>query len=179
GRGAPLALSATFLARDCSSRDSPASTIGGMIPALLVGSATLPAALVLWYLYRLDEHPEPREVVLKCFLLGMIICVPVLPVAMAPPKPGNGGAVSEAFLAAALPEAGFKFLVLWLWARRQPAFDEPMDGIVYGATASLGFAAFENVLAVGGGGFFTALLRALTAVPAHAATGVIMGAYVG
>src|SRR5205085_10698450 len=99
GRGATLALSATFLARDCSSRDSPASTIGGMIPALLVGSATLPAALVLWYLYRLDEHPTPREVVLKCFLLGMIVSVPVLPVATALSKLGNGSAVPEAVLA--------------------------------------------------------------------------------
>jgi protease PrsW len=46
----------------------------------------------------------------------------------------------------------------------------------------LGFATLENVLYVlnaGENGFSTALGRAFTAVPAHAAFGVLMGAYVG
>jgi RsiW-degrading membrane proteinase PrsW (M82 family) len=150
-----------------------------MIPALLVGSATLPALLMLWYLYARDENPEPRGVVLRCFLLGMAICVPVIPVALLLSKLGDGSPVPEAFLGAAIPEESFKFLVLWFWARKQPAFDEPMDGIIYGATASLGFAALENILYVGSHGFATAALRAATAMPAHCLTGVIMGAYAG
>jgi hypothetical protein len=61
---------------------------------------------------------------------------------------------------------------------KDPSFDEPMDGLVYGMTASLGFATLENVLYVGEGGANVALMRALTAVPGHACTGAIMGAYV-
>ena len=50
-----------------------------------------------------------------------------------------------------------------------------MDGVVYGAVASLGFATIENVLYVSQGGLETALMRAVTAVPAHACFGAIMG----
>jgi RsiW-degrading membrane proteinase PrsW (M82 family) len=44
---------------------------------------------------------------------------------------------------------------------------------------SMGFAAFENILYVFQGGFKVALLRAFTAIPAHATFGVIMGYYMG
>jgi RsiW-degrading membrane proteinase PrsW (M82 family) len=54
-----------------------------------------------------------------------------------------------------------------------------MDGVVYGAVASLGFATLENVLYVTATGFAVAVMRALTAVPAHAFLGAIMGYYVG
>lgn len=53
-----------------------------------------------------------------------------------------------------------------------------MDGIVYGATASLGFATLENVLYVSDGGLHVAILRAFLAVPGHAFLGAIMGYYV-
>ena len=50
-----------------------------------------------------------------------------------------------------------------------------MDGVVYGAVASLGFATIENLLYCASGDLGTALGRAFTAVPAHAAFGAIMG----
>ncbi len=93
-----------------------------------------------------------------------------------------------AFVVAAVVEEFLKFTVLWWFAARRDAFDEPMDGIVYGAAASLGFAAIENVLYVfgrwssgggAGGAFGLALVRALTAVPTHASCGIIMGACIG
>ena len=52
-----------------------------------------------------------------------------------------------------------------------------MDGIVYGAVASLGFATLENVLYCIDGGLSTVIARAFTAVPAHASFGAIMGYY--
>src|SRR5207244_1202730 len=61
---------------------------------------------------------------------------------------------------------------------REP-FDEPIDGIVYGVAASLGFGALENLLAVNHHGIATAFVRVITAVPAHAMNGVVMGAFVG
>src|SRR5438067_219966 len=122
-----------------------------MSPLVLAGSAVAPALLLLWYLYGQDQHPEPRSVVLKTFLLGMVICVPIVPVASALELLGAGQAgpwgraATSAFLGAAIPEEFFKFLVLRAWVWRQPAFDEPMDGLIYGATASLGFAALESL----------------------------------
>ncbi len=68
-----------------------------------------------------------------------------------------------------------KFAVLYFFCFKHSEFDEPMDGFVYGAAASLGFAALENVLYVADSGLGTALLRALTAVPSHAMVGAVMG----
>src|SRR5690606_32179849 len=62
---------------------------------------------------------------------------------------------------------------------RQKEFDEPYDGIIYGAFISLGFAAIENILYVVEVGVSVALLRMFTAVPAHASFGIIMGYYFG
>lgn len=120
----------------------------------------------------------------KTFLGGIIIVIPVLIVAL----PFNYAieqsplvqlpvlhGFATAFLTAAIPEEFFKFLVLALFCAKSVEFDEPMDGIVYGAIASLGFATFENVLYVMGGGLSLAVARGLTAVPAHASFGIIMG----
>ena len=61
-------------------------------------------------------------------------------------------------------------------------FNEPIDGIVYGVTASLGFATLENIYYVYllAGYFETtsmtlALLRSFSAIPAHAVFGIFMG----
>ena len=72
-----------------------------------------------------------------------------------------------------------KFAVLYLFCRTWNDFDEPMDGLVYGVCASLGFAAIENWSYVYQSGLETALWRAVSAVPFHAMAGVIMGYYFG
>ncbi|HYO68741.1 MAG TPA: PrsW family intramembrane metalloprotease [Archangium sp.] len=155
-------------------------------PLVLGGSAVVPSLLLLWYVYARDRNPEPRGLLLETFLLGAAICVPVVPVAMWLESLGRewetgvwSTALVRAFLGAAIPEELFKYLVLRRYVWNKPAFDEPLDGVVYGTTASLGFATLENILYVGDGGLGVAVLRALTAVPQHAFTGVIMGAFVG
>jgi RsiW-degrading membrane proteinase PrsW (M82 family) len=96
------------------------------------------------------------------------------------PSMGKIGTASyHAFVVAGTTEEVFKFLVLYLLVWRSPSFNEKFDGIVYAVFVSLGFAAVENVLYVMDGGIQTALLRALTAVPAHALFGVTMGYYLG
>lgn len=156
-----------------------------MIPVIAAVAAIVPSMLLLWYFRSRDENPEPGHVVWKTFALGAVAVIPVvivaLPLAMLGKDLGDPYAQGayEAFFTAAIPEEFFKFVVLWFYAARHKEFDEPMDGIVYGATASLGFATLENVLYVGQGGLGVALLRAFTAVPGHAFTGAIMGAYVG
>lgn len=155
-----------------------------MEPAL-IASAVVPSLLLLWYFRSRDVHPEPAGPLLATFVLGILIVIPVLlvglPIARAVSELTNPWAYgcAEAFLVAAIPEETFKLLVVWRFSARRKAFDEPMDGIVYGVVASLGFATLENVLYVSSGGLHLALLRALTAVPGHAFLGAIMGAAVG
>lgn len=154
---------------------------------VLGGSAVVPSLLLFWYIYARDKRPEPHGLLLRTFILGAVICLPVVPSATWLESQGAdlaatgvwGSALVRAFLGAAIPEEVFKFLILYGYVWRKPAFDEPLDGVVYGATASLGFATLENILYVGQSGLDVAVLRAVTAVPGHAFTGVIMGAFVG
>lgn len=91
-----------------------------------------------------------------------------------------GGSISLAFFGAAIPEEVAKFAMLWLVLRKNPFFDEKMDGIVYAVCVSLGFAAFENVLYLfsNSEAFWTvAVSRALFAVPGHFCDGILMGYY--
>ena len=62
---------------------------------------------------------------------------------------------------------------------KNPEFDYVFDGVIYGVTASLGFAALENVLYVLDTGLTTAGVRAWTAIPLHCITGIFMGHYYG
>jgi RsiW-degrading membrane proteinase PrsW (M82 family) len=104
----------------------------------------LPTILLLRYFYARDSHPEPRRTLFVTFLLGILITVPVAIVEsaiwqalLARHATAWGLALSMAFLLAAIPEEVFKFLVLRSYCARRPEFDEPMDGMVYGATVAL------------------------------------------
>lgn len=154
-----------------------------------VPATVLPSILLLWFFHSRDRYPEPSRVVWATFGYGMAITVPVVVCALllqypatwfvdAQQQPVLHGLL-QAFLGAAIPEESLKLSVLLCYCLRHSAFDEPMDGVVYGAAVSLGFATFENVLYVLDGGLTVAILRALTAVPGHALLGVIMGFYVG
>ena len=48
------------------------------------------------------------------------------------------------FFAGGLVEETLKFLVLYFYILKEKAFNEPIDGIVYGTVVSLGFATLEN-----------------------------------
>ncbi|MFH2005449.1 MAG: PrsW family glutamic-type intramembrane protease [bacterium] len=152
---------------------------------IIAGSAVAPSAFLLWYIYSRDIHPEPKGFIAATFGLGAAVAVPVLifvyslQAAVATPPGVWSKAAYTAFLHAAIPEEGFKFLVLMTFCWFSRHFDEPFDGIVYGATASLGFATLENFLYVSQGGLWVAILRAFTAVPGHAFCGVVMGHFIG
>ncbi|MBI5487396.1 MAG: PrsW family intramembrane metalloprotease [Deltaproteobacteria bacterium] len=157
-----------------------------MIVAITGISALVPSILLAWFFYSRDMRREPARAVWATFGLGVLSIVPTLFVAWpimsyVVPHFGHPLAIGpgEAFLAAALPEEFFKFSVLYWYARRRRWFDEPMDGVVYGAIASLGFATFENVMYCLQGNLLTAVMRAATSVPGHAFWGAMMGYYVG
>ncbi len=153
--------------------------------AITVAMTLLPSILLFLYIYTHDEHPEPKGLVLKIAIFGALAAIPVVLTVLAineyfePVAHPLLAAAYFSFVEAAIPEEVFKLLVVLIFAYRHSAFDEPFDGIVYCATASLGFATLENILYVSSGGLPLAIGRALTAVPLHAFCGVIMGYYVG
>ena len=84
-------------------------------------------------------------------------------------------AAYDSFVVAAFTEEAFKYLVFLIFIWRNKHFNERFDGIVYATFISMGFAAVENVLYIIGSGLGTGILRAFTAIPAHAIFGITMG----
>jgi RsiW-degrading membrane proteinase PrsW (M82 family) len=148
-------------------------------------AAIIPAILILFYVYKQDEFPEPRPIVIKTFLFG---CAITLAVKLLIPAfddysqkyfTGETYYFFDSFIRAAFLEEFFKLFILVFYCSRKTEFDEPMDGLVYGVAASLGFAAYENIEYVlyyyKEPSFQMAYMRALSAVPMHALVGVVMG----
>ena len=85
--------------------------------------------LLLRYFYTRDLNPEPREVLVWTFLLGIAIIPPVLlagfPLRMFLSEDMHPivFGLYRAFLCAALPEELFKFWVVMIYSARHRAFD--------------------------------------------------------
>ena len=150
-----------------------------------IAAAVLPAFIILIYSYKQDSFPEPPKIVFKTFLFG---CATVLGIDLIISELDafsennlNGETYNffDTFIRAAFVEEFFKFCVIVFYCTRKTAFDEPMDGLVYGVAASLGFAAYENIGYVlyfyKEPSFEIAIFRAFTAVPMHALCGIMMG----
>ena len=88
--------------------------------------------------------------------------------------------VSHSFLSAGPIEEGLKFLILTSIISKYKDYDHPVDGIVYCVCLSQGFATLENIYYIYYlyGSSFEIALRALSAVPAHAMFGAIMGIFI-
>ena len=148
-------------------------------------AAILPAVVLVLYAYKQDQFPEPPRIVFKTFLfgcatiLGIDLIIPVLDDFSKDYFKGDTYHFFDSFIRAAFVEEFFKACVLIFYCTRKTAFDEPIDGVVYGVAASLGFAAYENIDYVlymdGAPSLDIALLRAYTAIPMHALCGVVMG----
>jgi len=152
--------------------------------AVLIASLA-PVIIILFYIYLRDKYDkEPLWLLVKLMAAGMLVVIPValvekILVGLMPPLGRVGSAAYHAFVVAGMSEEGLKFVVLYLLVWNHPRFNEKFDGIVYAVFVALGFAAIENVMYVIQSGYQTALVRALTAVPAHALFGVTMGYYLG
>lgn len=155
-----------------------------MIKSLLFISIA-PVIIVALYVYIRDKYEkEPFVSLLKALFTGVLIVIPVVYIEKILGSFSEGfntleSAGYNAFLVASLTEEGFKYLVfiLFFWPHRN--FNEKFDGIVYSVFIALGFAAIENIYYVYKGGYEIGVLRALTAVPAHALFGTVMGYHFG
>lgn len=150
--------------------------------------ALAPIFVIIIYIYIKDKYEkEPKRLLLISFLLGAIASVLIttilysvfeitLPIT-------NSLSVTQqfiqAFVVVGFTEEFSKYLIVLLYAQRRKEFNERFDGIVYAVMVSMGFAATENIIYVLESGASTAILRAFTAVPAHATFGILMGYFMG
>jgi len=151
-----------------------------MLQYALLGFA--PCLFWLWFFRRKDDlEPEPKLVVLRVFVLGclstgLIFLVRPLLTDLLPVSGGVAGQAIDAFVVTALPEESAKLAAFFFGAFLSREFDEPLDGIVYGVAAGLGFASVENVLyLLQTGKPSVVVLRAFTATLGHVAFSGLLG----
>src|SRR3954471_7932440 len=156
------------------------------LPTVIGAAAIAPALLVLWLVIAADERPGPATQVWIAFALGAA-SISLLGVARArfaailavPGNPWMTQALRSVFGVAA-PEEIVKVLVITAVSVRRRTFADPMDTVVYGAAAGLGFAAYENLAYLVQHADMwrsRAALRSVLTVPFHGALGIMAGAY--
>lgn len=156
------------------------------LPTVIGAAAVAPALLILWLVIAAGEQPGSPTRVWGAFALGAA-SISVLGVVRAPfinlfTPPDNIWLAQglHSLFGVALPEEAVKILVIVFVSSRRRAFDDPMNTVVYGAAAGLGFAAYENLAyLVQHAEMWRALaaLRSVLTVPFHGALGIIAGAY--
>ncbi len=156
------------------------------LPTVIGTAAVAPALLILWLVIAAGERPGPPIKVWTAFLLGAasisllgVARAPFAKILAAPENPWVTQALHSIFGVAA-PEEIVKILVIVAVSTRHRAFAAPMDTVVYGAAAGLGFAAYENLAyLVQHPEMWRSLaaLRSVLTVPFHGALGIIAGAY--
>jgi len=130
--------------------------------ALLVFLGFLPSLIWLNFYFREDCHPEPKHLLTKVFLMGIIISpiailfqillVKCTGIALLQKVCLHTGLLEssspEFFLWSAFVEEVVKFYAIKMTILNNPEFDEPIDAMIYMMAAALGFAAIENTLIV-------------------------------
>jgi RsiW-degrading membrane proteinase PrsW (M82 family) len=116
------------------------SLLGGILPSLI------------WLIFWLREdaqHPEPRKLILRTFLFGMLAVIVVLPFQKVVDS-YLPGMIFSAILLWAILEEVFKLVAAYFGGLRSKEDNEPIDPIIYMITAALGFVALENALFIFG-----------------------------
>ena len=155
-----------------------------------------PGLLWLWLIYRGNKYrPDPKGLVIRTFLFGMVATIPVTFVETGLLLPyvfrhietfrnfsidslnylSFGEMVYLAFIVAGFTEELFKFLVVKTTIYKSPYYDEPVDGLVYSSAAALGFASVENIEYLILFGWQTALVRAPITTLAHVVFSAMWG----
>ena len=152
--------------------------------------ALTPVFIWMFFYYNKDLHSEPRKIILKVFILGMVgACfITILEVVVLQMVTGSSllFITLKSFLLVALAEEVAKYLVIKISVLNSPDLDEPLDIMLYMVISALGFAAVENILlffAVGhpyalGAVFNFALLRFVGAVFLHTLTSGVLGFFI-
>ena len=151
---------------------------------LLVTLSISPGIFIMVTIYNLDEYDkEPLWLLAIAFIFGAInlhLDIDILDFLFSLITAENDFIrIGEEALSVGFTEELLKFLVVILIIYPNKNFDEPFDGIVYSVFVGMGFATAENMTFVLQGGAGLAVMRMLSAVPAHFVFAVIMGYYLG
>jgi RsiW-degrading membrane proteinase PrsW (M82 family) len=149
------------------------SLLGGILPALI------------WLAFWLREDgkkPEPKGLILRTFLFGMLAVLVVLPFQIAVKSIVPTLGVLSFLLWAAIEE-WFKFCAAYYGGLRSKENNEPLDPLIYMITAALGFVALENALFIVNplleqnvlGGIITGNLRFIGTSLLHTVSSGIIG----
>ena len=146
--------------------------------------AVLPTVLIINYVLWFDRFKrEPILLLIKLFVVGCLTVIPAILLENLLPSTDRiytvMGILFYSVMGIGLIEEGVKYFSTKVIAYQDNAFDEIYDGIIYCVIVSLGFATVENIMYVNAYGTSTALLRAITAVPAHTIFAITMGYYLG
>ncbi len=150
--------------------------------------ALAPVLIVIIYIYVKDKYEkESKRMLAYTFLLGAVVSIIITTILykffdLFLPIPYDYSVWQQfvkAFFIVALIEEFSKYVIVRYFNQPRKGFNEPFDGIVYAVMVSMGFAALENIMYVFQGGMQVALLRAFTAIPAHAVFAVLMGYFMG
>ncbi|OUR91096.1 protease PrsW [Flavobacteriales bacterium 34_180_T64] len=150
--------------------------------------ATAPVFLIILYIYFKDKYEkESKRLLFFCFLLGAIVSIIITTILYLIfdtflPLTDDTSVFQQfikAFFVVGLIEEFSKYIIVRYFAQPKKWFNEPFDGIMYAVMVSMGFAFTENIFYVLEGGYQTGIVRAFTAIPAHATFGVLMGYFMG
>lgn len=150
--------------------------------------ALAPVIVIIIYIYIKDKYEkESIRILAFTFALGAIISIVITTLLymffdLFLPLPDYYSVWQQfvkAFFVVGFIEEFSKYIIIRYYNQPKKYFNEPFDGIIYAVMVSMGFAAVENIMYVSQGGIEVALLRAFTAIPAHATFGVIMGYFMG
>lgn len=142
-----------------------------------------PGIIWVWYFYRQDRYdPEPKKLIIRDFIYGILIVFPVSLIespfsGMISPETPLLTLLFGTIFVVGFVEEGAKSYVVYKLHYNHPSFDEPVDGIIYGVTVGLGFAAFENLFYTMMYGYQVGLIRAVLTNLAHASFTGIFGYY--
>jgi len=150
--------------------------------------AVAPICVIVIYIYIKDKYDkEPKRLLLLSFVSGAIVSILITTVLyygfdyLLPLN--NHFSIQEQFIKAffvvGFTEEFSKYIIVRYVSQPRKAFNEPFDGIIYAVMVAMGFAATENVMYVIQGGYEVAIMRAFSAVPAHATFAVLMGYFMG
>lgn len=153
----------------------------------LILFAIAPVCIIILYIYLKDKYEkEPKLLLLYSFLLGAFVSVILttllyilFDLVLLLDNASVFQQFIKAFFVVGFTEEFSKYVIVRYFAQPNEAFNEPFDGIVYAVMVSMGFAATENMFYVLEGGYEVALVRAFTAVPAHATFAILMGYFMG
>ena len=159
----------------------------GFTLLLSVIISIVPTILIGYLFYKRDTIKEPKRLLNKLFISGIfsgiiVIFISIIGLILFPAfsdvtKIDNFFILLlYSYIFIALIEEASKLFMIYKVSYHSHEFDQAYDIVLYSVFVGLGFACFENIIYVlGNQNISTALLRSITAVPAHTCFQIIMG----